>query len=737
MQRSYATMKKRHKKKNFDEFPIETIRNMGIIAHVDAGKTTTAERMLYLAGEITHMGDVDEGNTTMDFLELERERGITIQSAAISFIWNECRVNMIDTPGHVDFQGEVERSVRVLDGAVAILDAVKGVQAQTHTIWRQADRYGVPRIVYFNKMDRDDASIERGMQSLEERLGVDNLLCLQIPIGAAEFFSGMIDIVEKKAYNYPKTNEIDPSISDVKPGHAYYEKMMKAREELLSKLADHDDRVIEAYSEFGDDLDSSIVHDAIRRLTAEMKAIPVLCGSSFKKKGIQPLMEAITRYLPSPVDRPPIVAHDYIIDGRAQLKTTTVVEPNITEPLSALAFKVVHDLKRGNMVYVRVYRGSFHCGMKLYNLNRHMGERVIALMRIGAEHMTAINSIKVGDICALIGMKNVHTGDTLITSGSIKKFKRKPVPILPGVQVPPPVFTCAVEAKDEAKEAHLLNSLENLCKEDPSVQYSTDRETGQLLISGMGELHLDIIKDRLLNHYNVDAWVGKMRVSYRSTIQEVLEKEFEYTYELTGSKQRASVWLRLEPLVVEGDIGESRFLNLVPEDSMLDVPPDKIGELKDALREGVENVFRCGPLFSFPLHGIRATIRDIEYYEDSTPSAFRSCVSKMIKDMLKETKLILLQPIMEVEVSVPADHFGNILSDLSNVRRGNISAVDEGINTKEKIISAEVPLRAMVGYSTAVRSLSQGTASFSMDFLRYGELSTTEAEAVEKEYRGL
>ena len=359
----------------------------------------------------------------MDFLEMERERGITIQSAAISFIWNDCRVNMIDTPGHVDFQGEVERSVRVLDGAVAILDAVHGVQAQTHTIWRQADRYQVPRIVFFNKMDRDDASVDRGIHSLQERLGAENLVPLQIPVGSAEFFQGVIDIVEKKSILWPRSNEIDNyTETEVTNSHPSYQKMMKMREELLTKLADHDDNIIEAYTEHGDQVDAKTIHASIRKLVAQSLITPVLCGSSFKCKGVQPLLDAIIRYLPAPHERPPVIAQSYLLTERVPLPTTMEVIPDPADYLVALAFKVVHDIQKGMVVYVRLYRGYFHCGMKLHNINRNLGERVVTLMRIGGESLTLINSIKAGDICALVGMKEVHTGDTLIASGDSKSI---------------------------------------------------------------------------------------------------------------------------------------------------------------------------------------------------------------------------------------------------------------------------------------------------------------------------
>lgn len=721
-----------------DDSPEQSVRNMGIIAHVDAGKTTTAERFLFLSGLVRHMGDVDKGDTTMDFLELERERGITIQSAAISFPWRGTRINMIDTPGHVDFQAEVERAVRVLDGAVTVLDAVSGVQAQTSTVWRQADRYRVPRIVYMNKMDRDGASLDRALDTLVKRFPDTNPLQLHLPIGASSTFRGMVDVVDMVAMTWPEEGEIEKiKYEKVHEGHALHGEALALREKLIDQLATVDEDIIEQFYEHGSAVPAAALHRAIAGATRSLKGVPILCGSSFKKRGIQPLLDNLTRYLPPPELAPPPLGFQVEHVKRTKRKAGRVivrkdlpkVEVKLSRngPLVALAFKVVHDQHRGMIIYCRVYSGSLKSGMKLTNVNKVEDERALNIFRIEADDMVPMQEIRAGDIGAIVGMKHTSTGDTLLEHGA-----KPPLLQLESVTLAPPVFSCALEAKSDKEQPLLDEAVRCLLLEDPSILSHVDADSGQTLISGMGELHLEIAKDRLLNHYKVPATMGKVQISYRSTVADISKVAHRYSVEFGGKKRFGAVSLTVEPT----ERGEGTSVHFkVPKAALEHLSDDERATVETSICEGVEVGLKGGALYGFPVTDVLVTVTDCMHTQDSTDGSMRACASQAVVKAVEQDPQIL-QPVMLTEVTCPQEHLSQVVGDLTGSRKGSIEAIemDGGMS---KVVRAHVPLKALLGYSTALRSMTQGSAAFSMEFDHYDDLSQMDSKELLEKIRGI
>ncbi|RLB08326.1 MAG: elongation factor G [Deltaproteobacteria bacterium] len=687
--------------------PLERVRNIGIMAHIDAGKTTTTERILYYTGVSYRMGEVHEGSAIMDWMQQEQERGITITSAATTCFWREHRINIIDTPGHVDFTMEVERSLRVLDGAIAIFCAVAGVEPQSETVWRQAEKYGIPRIAFVNKMDRVGADYWRTIQMMKDRLNA-RPLPLQLPLGKEEDFVGIIDLVEMRAVVYDATTlgaryhfiEIPADMKD---------EALRHRELILEVAAEVDESLMEKYVD-GSEITPAEIKGAIRQATLRLEVVPVLCGAAFKNRGVQPLLDAVVDYLPSPLDVPEI-------EGSRPDRGVERRRPADDEPFSALAFKLMNDPFVGHLTYLRIYSGSLRAGSTVYNATRARQERIGRLLKMHANKREEIKEVYAGDIVAAVGLKNTSTGDTL-------SDKEHPI-ILEAIEFPEPVISVSIEPKTKADLDKLAAALHKLALEDPSFRVKTDEETGQTLISGMGELHLEVIVDRLLREFKVDARVGTPEVSYREAITKTVEGEGRYIKQTGGRGQYGHVVLRLEPL--EPGAG-FEFINKVTGGA---IPKEFIPAVEQGLREAMQR----GVLAGYPLIDLRVTLLDGSYHEvDSSDLAFKIAASVGLKDLALKANPIILEPIMSLEVVLPEEFLGEVIGDL-NARRGKICGIDarKGI----QVIEAEVPLAEMFGYATDLRSLTQGRANYTMQFSQYKPLSPAIMEAIIAHRRGV
>jgi elongation factor G len=684
------------------QYPLERTRNIGIMAHIDAGKTTTTERVLYYTGRSYKIGEVHEGTATMDWMVQEQERGITITSAATTSFWRDCRINIIDTPGHVDFTMEVERSLRVLDGAIAILDAVSGVEPQTETVWRQADKYKVPRIVYVNKMDRVGADYFRCLAMLKDRLGA-HAVPIQIPLGREDQFKGVINLIEQVAYVWSDTEDLGQSFETVEIPAEFKAQAAEYREKMIEGLAEVDDHLMEKYLS-GEKVTPEEIKAALRTGTNTMKLFPIICGASFKNKGVQPMLDAVVDYLPSPLDVPPISA----INPETQAHETR--EPDAKAPFSALAFKIMNDPFVGQLTFVRVYSGTLNSGTGVYNSTRDKKERIGRLVRMHANKREEIESISAGDIAAVVGLKDTRTGDTLCDP-------TKPI-VLESMDFPAPVIAVAIEPKTKADEERLGQSLARLAMEDPTFKVNVDPETNQTLIHGMGELHLEIIVDRLLREFKVEANVGKPQVAYRETIRQKAEAQGRFVRQTGGRGQYGDVWLEIEPSAPGAGVTFENKLK----------GPAIPREFVPAVEKGVKEAAETGVLAGYPVVDVIVSLTDGSYHDvDSSEMAFKIAASMGFKEVCRKAKPVLLEPVMDVEVVVPSEYQGAVVGDL-NSRRGRVVSMDSRGNAQ--VIRSFVPLGQMFGYATDVRSMTQGRATYTMQFARYEEVPRNIAEEI-------
>jgi elongation factor G len=687
------------------KIPLERMRNIGIMAHIDAGKTTTTERILFYTGVSHKIGEVDHGNTVMDWMEQERERGITITAAAVTCFWREYQINIIDTPGHVDFTVEVERSLRVLDGSVAVFDAVNGVEPQSETVWRQADRYHVPRICFINKMDRVGADFEKSVQSLHDRLHANAVVC-QLPIGAEEKFRGVIDLIGMEALSFE--GDFGEKVSRAPIPAELAQAAKDARAKLIETIAEYDDDLLAKYLD-GKELTAAEIRSLLRKGTIEMKCFPVFCGASFRNKGVQPVLDAVVDFLPAPNDIPPVVGKD----NKGNDVTRAASDD---EPLSALAFKVVSDPFFKQLTYVRVYSGTLANGANVWIPSKGKRERIGRLLRMFANKREDIDEVIAGDIGAVVGLRYVVTGDTLTT-------EHKPI-VLEKMEFPEPVIRLAVEPRTKADQDKLSEALGRLALEDPSFRAHTDEESGQTLISGMGELHLEIIVDRLQREFKVDANVGKPQVAYRETITQEGEAEGKFIRQAGGKGQYGHVKLRVMPNVRgHGFAFNNRITGGV-------IPKEFIPAIEKGVREAAES----GQLAGYPMIDVQVDLLDGSYHEvDSSEMAFKIAASMAFKDACRAAVPILLEPIMKVEVVTPDQFMGNVIGDLS-ARRGKVLGMQP--RTGMQAVDAEVPLGEMFGYSTAVRSATEGRATFTMQFGYYAPVPPQIGEAIILRTRG-
>ena len=675
------------------------------MAHIDAGKTTTTERILYYTGRTYKMGEVHEGAAVMDWMEQEQERGITITSAATTCEWKAHRINIIDTPGHVDFTVEVERSLRVLDGAIALFDSVAGVEPQSETVWRQADKYHVPRIAYINKMDRIGADFERGVQTMVDRLGA-HPVPIQLPIGVEADFRGIIDLVENHAVLYHDDLGKDQYVGEIPAEYA--DAAAAAREYLLEEVSQYDDELLEMILE-DQEVPSDRLKEAIRKATLEIRLTPVLCGSSFKNKGVQPLLDAVLAYLPSPLEVPPVQGLEP--DKSAESgESPATRHASDEEPFAALAFKIMADPYVGKLTYFRVYSGKLEAGSRVLNVTTGRTERIGRILMMHANEREELKEVYAGDIAAAVGIKQVVTGDTLAAPD-------KPIK-LENITFPEPVIKVAIEPKTKADQEKMSVALGRLAEEDPTFQVRTNEETGQTEISGMGELHLEVLVDRMMREYKVDANVGRPQVSYRETIRGTAEKvEGRLVRQTGGSGQYGIVYVNVEPAPGEG----FDFVNKIKGGS---IPTEFI----PAVEKGVEEAMENGPRAGYPLVDVRVTLVDGKYHDtDSSEIAFRVAGSLALKAAVARAKPVLLEPIFAVEVTMPEEFMGDVIGDL-NRRRGQVVGMEQRGNAQ--VVSAFVPLAEMFGYATDVRSNTQGRATYSMQFERYDEVPPNIAEKV-------
>jgi elongation factor G len=688
------------------KFTLANIRNIGIMAHIDAGKTTTTERILYYTGRTYKMGEVHEGAAVMDWMEQEQERGITITSAATTCEWKEHRVNIIDTPGHVDFTVEVERSLRVLDGAIALFDSVAGVEPQSETVWRQADKYHVPRIAYINKMDRIGADFDRGVQTMIDRLAA-HPVPIQLPIGAESDFLGIIDLVENHAIVY--RDELGKEQEVIEIPADQIERAAQAREHLLEEVSHYDDELLEMILE-DEEIPVALLKSAIRKATLAIKLTPVLCGSSFKNKGVQPLLDAVLDYLPSPLDVPAVEGLEPAKGSSNGDEQPAVRPASDEEPFAALAFKIMADPYVGKLTYFRVYSGTLAAGSRVLNVSTGRMERIGRILMMHANEREELEEVYAGDIAAAVGIKQVVTGDTLAAPDRPIKLET--------ITFPEPVIKVAIEPKTKADQQKMSIALGRLAEEDPTFQVATNEETGQTEISGMGELHLEILVDRMMREFKVDANVGRPQVSYRETIRGTAEKvEGRFVRQTGGSGQYGIVYINVEPAPGEG----FDFINKVRGGS---VPTEFI----PAVEKGVEDAMDNGPRAGFPLVDVRVTLTDGKYHDtDSSEIAFRIAGSLALKEAIKRAKPVLLEPVFAVEVVTPEEFMGDVIGDL-NRRRGQINGMEQRGNAQ--VISAHVPLAEMFGYATDMRSATQGRATYTMQFDRYEEVPHNIAEGI-------
>ncbi|HEY55360.1 MAG TPA: elongation factor G [Dehalococcoidia bacterium] len=681
-------------------FPLEHIRNIAIIAHIDAGKTTVTERILYYTGRTYKIGEVDEGTAVMDWMDEEKRRGITITAAATTCYWQDHRIDIIDTPGHVDFTAEVERSLRVLDGGVVVFDAVAGVEAQSETVWRQADRYNVSRICFINKMDRIGANFDRTVSMIEERLRAKPLL-VQLPLGSEASFEGIIDLVENKAWRFvgaPDSPPVEVAIPEDEKA-----KCAQARQTLIEKLAESDDQILALYLE-GSTITPEDLKGALRRVTLAVKGVPVLCGSAQRNKGVRPLLNAIIGYLPSPADMPPVRAIDTRVGGEVTRP------PKDDAPFSALAFKVVSDPFVGRLVYFRVYSGTVKVGAQVLNSTRGKRERIGRLLRMHANHREEAEKVGAGAIVATLGLKDTFTGDTLC-------HYSQPV-LLEPIRFPEPVLAVAVEPKTRADQDKLGKALQRLTEEDPTFRVTYDQEAGQTIISGMGELHLEFLVSRMVSEFGVEAKVSKPRVAYKETITVPVEVEGKFIRQSGGRGQYGHVLIRIEPMERGGGF---QFVDRIKGAA---IPKQYIL----AAEVGVKEAMETGVVAGYPVVDIKATLYDGSYHEvDSSDIAFKMAGSMALKDGVVKAKPVLLEPIMKMEIVAPEPFLGDIMGDL-NSRRGHVESI--GAHDGMSVIRALVPLAETFGYATNLRSLTQGRAAYSLEFHSYEEMPAELADQV-------
>ena len=687
--------------------PLQRYRNIGIMAHIDAGKTTTTERILFYTGISHKIGEVHDGAAVMDWMEQEQERGITITSAATTCFWggmagdmDTYRINIIDTPGHVDFTIEVERSLRVLDGTCAVFCAVGGVEPQSETVWRQANRYGVPRLAFVNKMDRAGADFERVVGQIRDRLRAVPVP-VQLPVGASEDFVGVVDLIEQKAIYW---NEGDMGatfeLKDIPEDMAAA--CHEAREHMIEAAAEGEDELMERYLEAGE-LSPDEIRKGLRLRTLANEIVPVLCGSAFKNKGVQAMLDAVVHYLPSPLDVPPIRGHRD--DGGEDVR-----ESDDDAPFSALAFKVATDPFVGTLTFFRVYSGVLNSGDSLYNPRKHAKERIGRILQMHSNHREEIKEVRAGDIAAAVGLKNVITGDTLCAVNGPVTLER--------MEFPEPVISVAVEPKTKADQEKMGVALQKLAREDPSFRVATDEESGQTIISGMGELHLEIIVDRMRREFSVEANVGAPQVNYRETIRKPIEQEGRFVRQTGGRGQYGHVWLKIEPREPgEGYVFESKIVGGV-------VPKEYI----PAVGKGVQEQMQNGVIAGYPVVDVRVILYDGSYHEvDSSETAFKVAGSMAFREGAQNADPVLLEPMMKVEVVTPEDYMGDVVGDL-NRRRGIVGGMED--TPSGKVIRAEVPLKEMFGYATDLRGATQGRATYTMEFAKYAEVPGNLAEAV-------
>ncbi|MDK9718979.1 MAG: elongation factor G [Trichlorobacter sp.] len=687
--------------------PLNKYRNIGIMAHIDAGKTTTTERILYYTGVSHKIGEVHEGTATMDWMEQEQERGITITSAATTCEWNDHRINIIDTPGHVDFTIEVERSLRVLDGAVAVFCSVGGVEPQSETVWRQADKYGVPRIAFINKMDRIGADFFRGVQMIKDRLKA-NPVPLQLPVGKEDYFKGIVDLIRMKAIIWDEES-LGAKFHEEEIPEDLLDEAQEWRDKLIEEISSHDDALMEKYLG-GEELTEAEIMAAVRACTIKIQIIPVVCGSSFKNKGVQNLLDAVVDYMPSPLDIP-------AIKGIDESGNEVERKAEDTEPFSALGFKIMTDPFVGQLTFIRVYSGVLQSGSYVYNATKGKRERIGRLLKMHANKREEIKEVYAGDIAAAVGLKYTTTGDTLCNEDQAV--------ILESIEFPEPVISIAIEPKTKAEQEKLGFGLQKLASEDPSFRVKTDEETGQTIISGMGELHLEIIVDRLMREFKVEANVGKPQVAYRETITKKVKVEGKFVRQSGGRGQYGHVWLEVEPQPEPGKGYE--FVDAIKGGV---VPREYI----PAVDKGIFEATDTGVLAGFPVVDVKVTLIDGSYHEvDSSEMAFKIAGSMGFKEGCQKAGPILLEPIMSVEVVVPEEYMGEVIGDL-NSRRGRIMGMDSRAGAQ--VVSSMVPLANMFGYSTDLRSATQGRATYAMTFDHYEPVPKSVSDEIIAKVKG-
>jgi len=683
------------------EYPLERTRNIGIIAHIDAGKTTTTERVLFYTGRTYRLGNVDDGTTVTDWMEQERERGITITAAAITCYWQDYQINIIDTPGHIDFTAEVQRSLRVLDGGVVIFDAVAGVEPQSETVWRQADLYRVPRICFVNKMDRVGADFWRTITMIEERLEA-HPLAIQVPMGVEDTFQGAVDLITQEAWIY--ADELGAKLERVPVPPELVDLVAEKRELLIERVAETEDELTVKYLE-GEEITPQELKAALRQATLASQLVPVLCGSALRNKGVQPVLDAVVDYLPSPLEVPPIIGQD------PDTKSEVICQADVEEPLVGLVFKIASDPYIGRLAYLRVYSGSLTGGARVLNSTKGRMERVGRLVRMHANDRQGIEAVYAGDIAAVVGFKDTFTGETVCDP-------QRPV-ILESITFAEPVISVAIEPRTQADQSKMADALRKLGEEDPTFQVRMNEETGQTLISGMGELHLEVLVDRMLREFRVGANVGKPQVAYRETITRKVRAEGRFIHQTGGRGQYGHVWLEVGPAGPgKGFVFEERIAGgLIPR------------EFISAVRGGVEEAMEEGVLAGYPLVDIKATLVDGSYHEvDSSRLAFRIAGSMALREAVRRADPVLLEPVMDLEVVVPEDFIGEVLGNL-NSRRAQIAGTQSrsgGIQA----IRAYVPLAEMFGYATQLRSMTQGRGTFTMEFDHYAQVPPERAEAI-------
>ncbi|WP_017538024.1 MULTISPECIES: elongation factor G [Nocardiopsis] len=693
------------------------VRNIGIMAHIDAGKTTTTERILFYTGVTHKVGEVHDGAATMDWMKEEQQRGITITSAATTTHWDDYTINIIDTPGHVDFTSEVERSLRVLDGAVAVFDAKEGVEPQSEQVWRQADRYEVPRICFVNKMDKIGAEFQRCVDMIRERLNATPM-AIQLPIGAESDFKGVIDLVRMKAYVWNAEAKLGEAYDTIEIPDEYVDAAREARDTMIETLAEADDEIMELYLEGTEPTIEQIV-PAIRRATIAGTAIPVTCGSAFKNKGVQPLLDAVVAYLPAPADISGVQGHDPKDESEER---SLVRKPSQEEPFSALVFKIMSDPHLGKLTYIRVYSGVLEAGTQVLNSLKGRKERIGKIYRMHSNKREEIQSVGAGDIVAVMGLKDTTTGETLCEQAN-------PI-VLESMTFPVPVIEVAIEPKTKSDQEKLSLAIQRLSEEDPTFQVKTDEETGQTIVSGMGELQLEVQVNRLRDEFKVEANIGRPQVAYRETVRKKIEKvEYTHKKQTGGSGQFGRVIIDLEPLAADGD-GDSAGYEFVNNITGGRIPREYIPSVDAGCQEAAE----FGVLAGYPIVGVKVTLQDGQYHDvDSSELAFKVAGSMAFKDAARRAKPVILEPVMAVEVTTPEEYMGDVVGDL-NSRRGQIQSMEE--RGGSRVVKAQVPLSEMFGYVGDLRSRTQGRANFTMVFDSYAEVPSSVQEEIVAKARG-